>query len=197
MEEAPGMDGTSRSFDHSFTVTLDMFMGMAYCLIIYHVSYKIVSKKGEDAIDKNTLLRGNRDYKCWVLLFPAMCDMCASTIDFVAITMTYPSSYQMIRGDFLLLLSEFIAAIQFVYEEKKLVKLDIAPMAAAGWEGVFGLVVCGLLHIPLYFIPMPMGLCNNSNCSMENFPDAVLKLIRNWKISIAFFGKGKQETKSS
>lgn len=123
MEEAPGLDGTSRSFDHSFTVTLDMFMGMAYCLIIYHVSYKIVSKKGvnssrykliksivnvfyqlllflfkEDAIDKNTLLRGNRDYKCWVLLFPAMCDMCASTIDFVAITMTYPSSYQMIRG---------------------------------------------------------------------------------------------------
>ena len=40
-------------------------------------------------------------------------------------------------------------AFQSVYEEKVLVKYDIPPLLAVGWEGVFGFSVLSILLIPM------------------------------------------------
>ena len=47
-------------------------------------------------------------------------------------------------------------AFQSVYEEKVLVKYDIPPLLAVGWEGVFGFSVLSLLLIPMGYWKVKM-----------------------------------------
>lgn len=48
------------------------------------------------------LLKGNRSFNPLVLLPPAMCDMVATSIMYIGLTLTYASSFQMLRGVFML-----------------------------------------------------------------------------------------------
>jgi len=44
------------------------------------------------------LLKGNRSFNPLVLLPPAMCDMVATSVMYIGLTLTYASSFQMLRG---------------------------------------------------------------------------------------------------
>lgn len=62
-------------------------------------------------------------------------------------------------GYALIVVGEFFHGLQFVYEEKFLVKYNLPPLKVVGWEGVFGFITMGLLLWPLYFIRVgaPIG----------------------------------------
>jgi len=62
-------------------------------------------------------------------------------------------------GYVLIIVGEFFHGLQFVYEEKFLVKYNIPPLKVVGWEGIFGFITMGLLLWPLYFIRVgaPIG----------------------------------------
>lgn len=49
-------------------------------------------------VDSSVLTKGSRIFNPFVLLIPAMCDMFATSIMYVGLTMTYASSFQMLRG---------------------------------------------------------------------------------------------------
>ena len=51
---------------------------------------------------------------------------------------------------------QVVVAFQSVYEEKVLVKYDIPPLLAVGWEGVFGFSVLSLLLIPMGYWKVKM-----------------------------------------
>jgi len=57
-----------------------------------------------------------------------------------------------IIGYLLIVVGEFLHGCQFVYEEKFVVKYNLAPLKIVGWEGIFGFITMGLLLWPLYFI---------------------------------------------
>jgi hypothetical protein len=52
--------------------------------------------------DEIKLLKGNRSFNPFVLLPPAMCDMVATSVMYIGLTLTYASSFQMLRGVFML-----------------------------------------------------------------------------------------------
>jgi len=62
-------------------------------------------------------------------------------------------------GYALIIVGEFFHGLQFVYEEKFLVKYNLPPLKVVGWEGTFGFITMGLLLWPLYFIRVgaPIG----------------------------------------
>jgi len=58
----------------------------------------------------------------------------------------------MLVGDLIILAAQVVAACQFVYEEKYVIKYNQHPLKVVGSEGIFGFIALGLLQIPLYFI---------------------------------------------
>lgn len=93
-----------------------------------------------------------------------------------------------ILGDALIIGAQIIAATQMVLEEKFVSGLDIPPMQAVGWEGVFGLVIMGLLQIPFYYIHVPPPFSDNASSSLEDVPDAFAQMADNNLILVALLG---------
>jgi len=58
----------------------------------------------------------------------------------------------MLVGDLIILCAQVVAACQFVYEEKYVIKYNQHPLKVVGSEGIFGFIALALLQIPLYFI---------------------------------------------
>lgn len=62
------------------------------------------------------LLKGNRSFNPLVLLPPAMCDMVATSVMYIGLTLTYASSFQMLRGVFMLQILQILFARNTVEE---------------------------------------------------------------------------------
>lgn len=93
-----------------------------------------------------------------------------------------------LTGDLLIIMAQIITAIQMVYEEKYVAGKDIPALQAVGWEGVFGLLVLGLLQFPFYYIHVPRPFSNNAHSSLEDFPDALVQVFNNTWIGVALLG---------
>jgi len=73
-----------------------------------------------------------------------------------------------------------------MFMKKKYIKtIDIAPMQAVGWQGVFGFILSLLLLIPLSFIKIGSPFNNNSNGSIEYLPDAFNQLHKNPELIVS------------
>jgi hypothetical protein len=94
-----------------------------------------------------------------------------------------------ITGDLLIVIAQVITAIQMVVEEKFVTGLDIPPLQAIGWEGVFGFVVLGLLQIPFYFIKAGPPFTSNPHGSLEDAIDALLQIGHSWQLVMAILGE--------
>ncbi|XP_033763645.1 solute carrier family 35 member F6-like isoform X2 [Pecten maximus] len=84
-------DDNEHSFDHPFFQAVGMFLGEMSCLVAYAI---VLMRKRH---------QGDREYGSrWVnpLVFapPAICDMCGTSLMYIGLTLTYASSFQMLRG---------------------------------------------------------------------------------------------------
>uniref|UniRef100_A0A1B6GK29 EamA domain-containing protein n=1 Tax=Cuerna arida TaxID=1464854 RepID=A0A1B6GK29_9HEMI len=93
-----------------------------------------------------------------------------------------------ITGDLLIIMAQIITAAQMVYEEKFVSSKDINPLQAVGWEGIFGFVILGFLHIPFYYISVPPPFSSNSRSTLEDVPDAFVQMWNNKLIIVALLG---------
>ncbi|XP_047525004.1 solute carrier family 35 member F6 [Pieris napi] len=59
----------------------------------------------------------------------------------------------LLTGDILIIISLLISACHMVYEEKFISDLDIPPLQAVGWEGIFGFSMMSLLLFVFYWVP--------------------------------------------
>lgn len=97
--ESKGSNGQSRPFNHPFVQSLAMFIGEMTCLIAFKLLYFYYKKK-DNSQDERSLVKGNRNFKIFIFFIPAMCDMVATSIMYIGLTLTYASSFQMLRGKF-------------------------------------------------------------------------------------------------
>lgn len=115
--ESVNRNGVSKKFDHPFFQACCMFLGEFLCLIVFKVLYYHYKRKGvcnskeiwdyqmyevylfqDGSEDVMELTKGNRDFNPFKLFIPAMCDMTATSIMYIGLTLTYSSSFQMFRG---------------------------------------------------------------------------------------------------
>lgn len=110
------------------------------------------------------------------------------TADFLSREGSENSVNNVITGDLLIVLAQIITSCQMVYEEKYVGSLDIPPLQAVGWEGVFGFSILACLLAPFYFIHVPAPFNNNAHGVLEDLPDALCQIFNNPLLIVAITG---------
>lgn len=137
--DATGEDGQTRKFNHPFVEASFMFLGETLCLIVYKICCWYLNRKSDGSIDRNPLTRGNRDVNPIILMIPALCDVIATSMRYIGLTMTYASSFQMLRGAVIV----FTGILSMGFLDRKL--------GSREWSGIIlviiGLVIVGITDV--------------------------------------------------
>ncbi|EFN78988.1 solute carrier family 35 member F6 [Harpegnathos saltator] len=130
-QEVVGDDGQVRHFNHPFMQSSFMFFGEALCFVAFKFFYYYYNRRADGSVDNNVLTKGTRIFNPFILLIPALCDMCATSIMYIGLNMTYASSFQMLRGAVIV----FTGIFSIVFLHRKL--------RAWEWTGI-AFVIVGL-----------------------------------------------------
>lgn len=121
---------STHSFDHPFLQAVGMFCGEFTCLISF-VIYRFVNRK---KVAEGELDLGSDDFSPFLLLLPACCDMLGTSTMYFGLTLTFASSFQMLRGAVM-----FFTAVLSVLFLKAVIQLF-------RWAGI-GVVIVGLAGV--------------------------------------------------
>ena len=140
-------------FDHPFLQAVGMFIGEFQCLIgkvrsLLHCTVRVVYEYSDDQIKAFQIYRlimkcknqsdqadfGNDNFSPFLLALPAMCDMCATSVMYFGLNLTFASSFQMLRGSVM-----FFTAVLSVMFLKRIIQLY-------RWAGI-GIVITGLVGV--------------------------------------------------
>ncbi len=128
-------DGKQRPFRHPFLQACGMFLGEMMCMVAFYIVRAYKRRRAASSIEE-VEEPSARPYSPFVFLPPALCDMTATSIQYIGLTLTYASSFQMLRG----------AVIVFTGILSKIVLRR--QLQAYRWIGIFfvisGLAVVGL-----------------------------------------------------
>lgn len=108
--------GLPRNFDHPFVQACCMFFGEFLCLICFKIIYYTLKRKQDGSLEENDLVRGNQDFNPFILMPPAMCDMVATSLMYIGLNLTYPSSFQMLRGSVII----FVALLSVAFLQRSI-----------------------------------------------------------------------------
>ena len=132
----PGEDGQPRHFNHPFMQSSFMFIGEMMCFLVFKILYHYYSRRGDSSVDSNPLTKGSNVFNPYILLIPALCDTCATSVMYVGLNLTYASSFQMLRGAVIV----FTAILSMGFLNRKL--------GSREWTGI-GMVIVGLALVGL------------------------------------------------
>jgi len=102
--------GKLQPFRHPFLQACGMFLGEMMCMVAFYIVkwYRERKRQRELAylrLDANETSPNNVDepvqetpFNPFIFLPPALCDMTATSIQYIGLTLTYASSFQMLRG---------------------------------------------------------------------------------------------------
>ncbi|XP_033859880.1 solute carrier family 35 member F6-like [Acipenser ruthenus] len=128
---APGCKGsTEHSFSHPFLQAVGMFLGELSCLVLFHILLC------HDRRSPEPKMNTGQTFNPLYFFPPAMCDMTATCIMYVALNMTSASSFQMLRGAVIV----FTGLLSVAFLERKLM--------VSQWIGIF-ITITGLLVVGL------------------------------------------------
>ncbi|XP_044010212.1 solute carrier family 35 member F6-like, partial [Aphidius gifuensis] len=99
-----------------------------------------------------------------------------------------PGLNSVVTGDLLIICAQVVTAVQIVVEEKFVSGLEIPPLQAVGWEGVFGFIGIILLMIPLNYIHAGPPFGDNSQGTIEASLDALVQIENSGRLFMAVIG---------
>ena len=98
--------------------------------------------------------------------------------------------YSVLARDLLIVGAQIISAVQVTVEQLFVQGLNVPPLQAIGWEGVFGFCFVGVSLVPMYFIPwhIPSGPHFwYSDRRFEDSIDAVYQIFYIPTLTVSFF----------
>ncbi|CAJ1077075.1 solute carrier family 35 member F6 isoform X1 [Xyrichtys novacula] len=123
-------DDPKHQFSHPFVQAVGMFLGELSCLAVFHILLCHDRRRPEPKINPG------QSFNPLLFFPPAMCDMTATSIMYVALSMTSASSFQMLRGAVII----FTGLLSVAFLGRRLV--------FSQWLGIvitiLGLVIVGL-----------------------------------------------------
>ncbi|KAK6621747.1 hypothetical protein RUM44_001554 [Polyplax serrata] len=131
--KSKGSDGEVRYFTHPFFQTVIMFIGEILCLLAFKALFAYYKFK-DNTQDSRNLLKGNRNFNIWIFCLPAVCDIIATSVMNIGLTLTYASSFQMLRGSLIV----FVALLSVGFLRRKI--------NCREWTGIL-LVITGLITV--------------------------------------------------
>lgn len=139
--ESKNSAGKVTEFNHPFLQACGMFLGEMSCLFVFHISECLTRRKRQDSRE-TTSIGSSRKFNPVIFLVPALCDMTGTSIMYVGLTLTYASSFQMLRGAVIV----FTGLLSVAFLDRKLTKLE--------WTGI-GIVILGLVCVGMSDIIYP------------------------------------------
>lgn len=143
--ESPGQDGVVRKFSHPFVQAVFMFIGEILCLVAFKVMYFWFKRRQDGSEDDHELTRGNRQFNPFIFVIPALCDCTATSIMYIGLSLTYPSSFQILRGSVIV----FVGILSVGFLNRVLGKQK--------WSGIVfiivGLMIVGMSDFLSYIDP--------------------------------------------
>lgn len=125
-----GENAEEHNFSHPFVQAVGMFLGEFSCLVVFHL---LLCQDKRRPIPQ---MNPGQSFNPLVFFPPAMCDMTATSIMYVALNMTSASSFQMLRGAVII----FTGLLSVAFLGRKLI--------VSQWVGIFitilGLIIVGL-----------------------------------------------------
>ncbi|XP_068198523.1 solute carrier family 35 member F6 [Antennarius striatus] len=123
-------DHKERSFSHPFVQAVGMFLGELSCLAAFYILLCHDRRRPEPSVNPG------RSFNPVIFFPPAMCDMLATSLMYVALNMTSASSFQMLRGAIII----FTGLLSVAFLGRRLI--------VSQWIGILvttlGLVIVGL-----------------------------------------------------
>ncbi|XP_078256315.1 solute carrier family 35 member F6 isoform X2 [Rhinoraja longicauda] len=107
-----------------------MFLGEVCCLVVFYIVLCHDRQKPEPQ------MASARSFTSFIFLPPALCDMLATSIMYIALTLTNASSFQMLRGAVIV----FTGLLSVAFLGRKLI--------VSQWVGIF-FTICGLVVVGL------------------------------------------------
>lgn len=101
--------GKTEAFVHPFLQACGMFIGEMSCMLAFYIVRWFNQRKRrreaerdggapEEPADARTTSGSETSFSPFVFLPPALCDMTATSVQYIGLTLTYASSFQMLRG---------------------------------------------------------------------------------------------------
>lgn len=123
-------DDAVHDFNHPFVQAVGMFLGEFSCLAVFYILLCQDRRRPERRMNPG------QSFNPLLFLGPAMCDMTATSIMYVALSMTSASSFQMLRGAVII----FTGLLSVAFLGRRL--------RASQWIGILitilGLIIVGL-----------------------------------------------------
>ncbi|XP_045102552.1 solute carrier family 35 member F6-like isoform X3 [Portunus trituberculatus] len=207
--------GNVVKFNHPFLQADCMFMGEMTCMAAFYI-LRILRRRARQGASELALDSDqNTKFPRLVFYLPAICDMTATSMMYLGLTLTYASSFQMLRGAVIVftgLLSVGFLGRRLRYFHWLGIVLVLIGLVVVGLSdfisssqtnqdlngiitGTFGFLTLSVLLVPMYYIPAGK-LSGNENGTLEDAIDAfvqignsallALSLLMNI-VSIAFF----------
>ena len=118
LQTAQNRYGNIAYFNHPFVQAVGMFIGEFSCLLAYTLFSWRAASRGDETFQRA------KPHSKLIFLIPALCDMCATSIMYVGLSLTSSSIFQMLRGSVVI----FTATFSAVFLKKK--------QAGFKWVGV-------------------------------------------------------------
>jgi len=131
--EAEGLDGDKTEFNHPFVQALGMFLGEFSCLLVFKL---LMYRERKQRRVQNEFVDNEpkQQFSPIIFLLPALCDLTATSLMYLGLTMTYASVFQMLRGSVVI----FTGALSVIFLKRKLMPFH--------WLGMF-LILSGLAFV--------------------------------------------------
>jgi len=154
-------DGKKHSFDHPFLQACGMFLGEMMCMVAFWIVRWRQKRQPQDAFPPIDDPNAPKKFNPFIFLAPALCDMTATSIQYIGLTLTYASSFQMLRGAVII----FTGILSTIFLRRKLQWFK--------WAGML-LVICGLVTVGVNDLIHTKGSGNST--SVEDFADPLTVL---------------------
>jgi len=127
----------------------------------------------------------------WPALFVIICGLLGivsqdvQRVSYDQVTLPYTEHKAILTGDLLIIIAEILNGLQYVYEEKELNTSNVAPLQAAGWQGIFGLAITSILAICMHYLPTVSPFTESSRAVFDDWSDLLEDLKENLPLIIA------------
>lgn len=123
-------DHPDHKFSHPFLQAVGMFLGEFCCLAVFYILLHVDRRRPESQMNPG------QSFNPLLFFAPAMCDMLATSIMYVALNMTSASSFQMLRGAVII----FTGLLSVTFLGRRLL--------ISQWVGI-GITILGLVIVGL------------------------------------------------
>jgi len=127
-------DGTVKPFNHPFLQACGMFLGEMLCMVAFWIIRWRKKREPQSAFPPIDDSNSPKKFNPFIFLPPALCDMTATSIQYIGLTLTYASSFQMLRGAVII----FTGILSTIFLKRKLQWFK--------WVGMI-LVIAGLVTV--------------------------------------------------